>query len=113
MVYVPPYKTRAEVDRRAEELRALGVKELLVMGENAPLKFAISLGAFRDAEAARAHLAALEKLGVKGARVSDKPTTVTVTRFQLRDLDVAAARQLALLRPEFPAQTLRACPGQS
>lgn len=111
MVYVPPLKTRAEVDRRADELRQLGVKDLQVMGEAGPMKFGIGLGSFRDAEAAKAHLAALEKLGVKGARVSDKPSSIAVTRFQLRDLDAATVRQLALLRSDFPAQTLRGCSG--
>jgi hypothetical protein len=109
MVYLPPHKSWAEAERRAEELRKLGVKDLLVMSENAPLKFAISLGSFRDAEAAKSHLAALEKLGVKGVRMSDRSSTVVLKRFQLRELDAAASRQLATLRSEFPAQTLRPC----
>ena len=109
MVYLPPHKTSADAERRAEELRKLGVKDLLVMSENAPLKFAISLGSFRDPEAAKSHLAALEKLGVKGVRMSDRSSTVVLTRFQLRELDAAASRQLATLRGEFPAQTLRPC----
>jgi hypothetical protein len=109
MVYLPPHKTLAEAERRAEELRKLGIKDLLVMSENAPLKFAISLGSFRDPAAAKSHLAALERLGVKGVRVSDRASGVVLTRFQLRDLDAAAARQLATLRNEFPGQTLRPC----
>jgi hypothetical protein len=109
MVYLPPHKSWAEAERRAEELRKLGVKDLMVMSENAPLKFAISLGSFRDPEAAKSHLAALEKLGVKGVRMSDRSSTVVLKRFQLRELDVAASRQLATLRSEFPAQTLRPC----
>jgi hypothetical protein len=109
MVYLPPHKTLADAERRADELRKLGVRDLLVLGENAPLKFAVSLGSFRDPEAARSHLAALEKLGVKGVRMSDRSSTVVLTRFQLRELDAAASRQLAALRSEFPAQTLRPC----
>jgi len=99
----------ADAERRAEELRKLGVKDLLVLSENAPLKFAVSLGSFRDPEAAKSHLAALEKLGVKGVRMSDRSSTVVLTRFRLRELDAAASRQLAALRSEFPAQTLRRC----
>jgi hypothetical protein len=110
LVFVPPMKTRAEVDRRADELRELGVKDMQVIGDNGPLKFAIGLGSFRDAEAAKAHLGALEKLGVKGARVSDKPTPASVTRFQLRELDAGVVKQLAPLRAEFPGHQLRACP---
>jgi hypothetical protein len=112
MVYLPSHKTSAEAERRAEELRALGVRDLQVMSENAPLKFGISLGSFRDVNAAKSHVAALEKLGVKGVRVSDRPSPIALTRFQLRDLDAPAALQLGSLRSEFPAQSVRPCPAQ-
>jgi hypothetical protein len=110
MVYLPPFKTLAEAERRAEELRKLGLKDMMVLNEGSAMKFAISLGSFRDPNAAKAHLAALEKSGIKGVRIADRPSTVTLTRFQLRDLDAAAAQQLATLRSEFPAQAVRACP---
>jgi len=110
MVYLPPHKTLAEAESRAEELRRLGVRDLKVMSENAPLKFAISLGSFRDPDAAKSHLAALEKLGVKGVRMSDRASAVVLTRFRLYGLDAAASRQLAALSSEFPAQSLRPCP---
>jgi hypothetical protein len=110
VVYLPPFKTLAEAERRAEELRKLGLKDMMVMNEGSAMKFAISLGSFRDPNAAKAHLAALEKSGIKGVRIADRPSTITLTRFQLRDLDAAAAQRLAELRGEFPAQTVRACP---
>jgi hypothetical protein len=110
MVYLPPFKTLAEAERRAEELRKLGLKDMMVMNEGSAMKFAISLGSFRDPNAAKAHLAALEQSGIKGVRIADRPATITLTRFQLRDLDAAAAQQLATLRGEFPAQAVRACP---
>ncbi|MGB2817737.1 MAG: SPOR domain-containing protein [Burkholderiaceae bacterium] len=110
MVYLPPFKTLGEAERRAEELRKLGIKDMLVMNENSAMRFAISLGSFRDPNAAKAHLAALDKAGIKGARIADRPSAVTLTRFQLRDVDAAAAQQLVALRGDFPAQTVRACP---
>lgn len=110
MVYLPPFKTLADAERRAEDLRKLGVRDLLVMNENSAMKFGISLGSFRDPNTAKAHLAALEKTGIKGVRIADRPSTITLTRFQLRDLDATAAQQLGALRGEFPAQAIRACP---
>ena len=110
MVYLPPFRTLGEAERRAEELRKLGIKDMLVLNEGSPMRYAISLGSFRDPNAAKAHLAVLEKTGIKGVRIADRPSTVTLTRFQLRDLDAAAAQQLAALRAEFQAQTVRACP---
>ncbi|MGZ8273443.1 MAG: SPOR domain-containing protein [Burkholderiaceae bacterium] len=109
MVYLPPFKTLGDAERRADELRKLGIKDMLVMNESSAMKFAISLGSFRDPNAAKAHLAALEKTGIKGVRIADRPSTVTLTRFQLRDLDAAAAQQLATLRGEFPLQAVRTC----
>ena len=34
MVYLPPFKTLGEAERRAEELRKLGIKDMLVMNES-------------------------------------------------------------------------------
>lgn len=109
LVYLAPAKSRADADRRAAELRRLGVADLLVVTDDSPLRFGIRLGAFRDAEAARGHLASLRKLGVDDARVSDRPTTQLATRFQLRELSSDASRQLSALKKDFPAQTLRGC----
>jgi len=109
LVYMPPLKTRAEADRRLDELRKLGVKDVAVITDG-PLRFGVGLGSYRDAEAARAQLAVIEKSGAKGARVADKPSTISVTRFQLREIDAPTAAQLAAIQKEFPAQSLRPCP---
>lgn len=110
LVYLPPFKTRAEADTRVQELRKQGVRDISVIADG-PLRFGLSFGLFREAEAARAHLATVEKSGTKGARVADKPSAITVTRFQLRELDAATTTQIATLQKEFPAQTLRPCTG--
>lgn len=109
LVYLPPAKTRGEADRRAAELRQKGVADLLVVSEDGPLRLAIRLGAFREVEAARTHLTSLQKLGVNDAQVAERPTAQTLTRYQMRDVSADAARQLGVLRKEFPAQTLRPC----
>jgi hypothetical protein len=108
LVYLPPFKTRAEADRAMAELKKSGVKDLLVFSDG-PLRLGVSLGSFRDPELAKAHVASLVKLGVKNARVSDKPTAVSATRLQMRELDAEAAQQLAAIAKEFPTQSVRAC----
>ena len=108
LVYLPPFKTRAEADRAVAELKKSGVKDLLVLTEG-PLRLGVSLGSFRDAELAKAHMASLVKLGIKNARVSDKPTAVSATRLQMRELDTEAAQQLGAIVKEFPSQSVRAC----
>jgi hypothetical protein len=108
LVYLPPFKTRAEADRAVADLKKSGVKDLLVFTDG-PLRLGVSLGSFRDPELAKAHVASLVKLGVKNARVSDKPTAVSATRLQMRELDAEAAQQLGAIAKEFPSQSVRAC----
>ncbi len=108
LVYLPPFKTRAEADRAVAELKKSGVKDLLVLTDG-PLRLGVSLGSFRDPELAKTHMASLAKLGVKTARVSDKPTAVSATRLQMRELDAEAAQQLGAIAKEFPSQSVRAC----
>jgi hypothetical protein len=108
LVYLPPFKARAEADRAVADLKKSGVKDLLVFTDG-PLRLGVSLGSFRDPELAKAHVASLVKLGVKNARVSDKPTAVSATRLQMRELDAEAAQQLGAIAKEFPSQSLRAC----
>jgi SPOR domain len=108
MVYVPPYKTRAEAERAATDLVRRGLKDVVVLTDG-PQRLGISLGLFRDPELAKAHLASVDKLGVKTVRMTDKPTTAIATRYQLRELDATTARQLAEIRKEFPAQSIRPC----
>jgi hypothetical protein len=109
MVYVPPFKTRSEVDRAAAELRKLGVKELLVIADNSPMRFGIALGSFKDQDLALRHAADLERRGAKNVRVADKPSAVALTRFVLRDADAALAEALRALAKEFNATRLQAC----
>jgi SPOR domain len=108
LVYLPPFKTRAEADRAVADLKKSGVKDLLVLTDG-PLRFGVGLGSFRDPELAKSHVATLAKLGVKTARVSDKPTAVGATRLQMRELDAETAQQLGAIAKEFPSQNVRAC----
>jgi len=109
MVYVPPFKTKAEVDRRADELRKAGIKELLVIVDNSPMRYGIALGSFKDQDLAIRHAADLERRGIKGVRVADKPSSLPVTRFQLRTVDAAVAEGLRAVQKEFNAARFQAC----
>lgn len=109
MVYIPPAKTRADVDRRAEELKKRGVKEMLVIADNSPMRFGISLGAFRDRDLAVKHRADLDKRGVKDARVAETPSTVPGIRFSIRAVDASLAQQLAAMQKDFPTTKISPC----
>jgi hypothetical protein len=109
MVYIPPLRSRAEVDHEVDDLRALGVKDMAVIGDNSALRNGISLGSFRDPELAAKHLTEVEKLGVKGARVAERPSAIAATRFRIAGVDMALAQKLAAIQKDFPHQKLMAC----
>lgn len=108
MVFVPPQKTRADAERVADDLRGRGVRDLLVIEDSSSLRFAISLGQFKDQDLALKHQADLERRGVKNVRVSLR-TTGAATRFRIRPADAALMQQLAALQKEFAATKLGAC----
>jgi hypothetical protein len=67
-VHVPPQAAKADADRKAGELKQLGVSDYYVVPEG-PNRFAISLGVFSNEKGAQERLAELRAKGVKTARV--------------------------------------------
>lgn len=107
-VYIPPFKTKADADKKAAEVRALGVTDFYIVQDNDPLRNAISLGAFKTEEAANNQLAQLRQKGVRSAVIG--PRAVTGSVFVIRDPGDAIAARIAELKAEFPSATLKAAP---
>lgn len=98
MVYIPPQGDKEGADRKAGELRRLGVADFFVMQADGELQYAISLGIFKTRTAAESHLGELVKQGVRSARITGRGDGAVKVAFQLRGLDdqaVAAAIKLA------------------
>lgn len=109
MVHIPPQATRAAADSKAEELKNLGVTNYYVIGDNTPMKWAISLGVFKSENAAKTLLAALNKQGVQGARISGRATQVTRVNYRFRDIEPAMRDRIARIAASFPGQRARSC----
>jgi len=109
MVYIPPQADREAAEKKAGELRQLGVEDFFIIQDNSSLRWGISLGVFKQEEAARAHLAALTQKGVRSARIGQRTVTSNLVAFQLRDLDEAGRRALDKIRAGFPKQEARKC----
>lgn len=109
MVYIPPLANKEAADKKASELKRLGVQDFFVIQDNSPLQWGISLGIFKSEEAARNQLAALNQKGVRSARVGAHTPTTTKVAFQLRGLDAAAKNSVAKIKEAFPKQELREC----
>ena len=105
-VYIPPFKTMADADKKAAEVKALGISDFNVVPENDQWQFAISLGAFKTEEAANTYLAQLRQKGVRSAVVGPRGTAGNM--FVIRDPGDVITAKIAELKADFPAATLKA-----
>ena len=105
-VYIPPLKTKAEADRKAADVKGMGITDYYVVQDNDAFKFAVSLGMFKSEEAAANYLGQLKLKGVRSAVVG--PRGVKASLFVIRDPGDAAASKIAALKAEFPVSTLKA-----
>jgi hypothetical protein len=109
LVFLPPLKTRADAERQIAELRQRGLSDIALIGEGSSLRNGVALGSFRDPQLAARRRAEVEAAGAKGARVSERPTSVEAARFEVRGIDAAQAQALTELQKEFEGSRLEAC----
>lgn len=109
-VYMPPLKTKGEVDRKIRELKDLGVSEFFVVQDAGQWRNAISLGIFRTDEAARGFLAELRKRGVRSAVAARRENFLKQVAFYVREPSESTVAKLTALQQEFPASEMKAAP---
>ncbi|MDN2674377.1 SPOR domain-containing protein [Janthinobacterium sp. SUN026] len=109
MVYIPPQGSKEGADRKAGELKQLGVTNYFIMNESSPLRWGISLGVFKSETSAQSQLASLNKQGVHSARVAPRYSASKQMAYQFRDLDAATRARLEKIKAQFPDQELRNC----
>ena len=109
-VHIAPLKTKAEVDRKARELRDLGVTEFFVVQDAGQWRNAISLGIFRTDEAAQTFLARLKQQGVRSAIAARRENFLKQVAFYVREPDEATVARVTELQQEFPGSEVKAGP---
>jgi hypothetical protein len=112
MVYIPTQDGKDGADRKAAELRRLGIQDFYVMPEsqaNPALRWAISLGVFKTEEAAKAYIGRLIPQGVRSARIMARNVTSNKQAYQWRNVDAATKTALDGLKAKFPNQEMRSC----
>jgi len=109
-VFIPSQQTRQGAQKKAAELKALGVEEYFIVQEEGPQRWALSLGVFRSEEAAQARLAALRGQGVRSAQVGQRETVVPKLWLQVSGVDPALERRLAEVALQVEGSELRTCP---
>ncbi len=111
MVYMPPQADKDAAEKKAGELKRLGVNDFFVIQDGSALQWGISLGIFKSEEAARNHLNALNQKGVRSARIGMHSPSASKFAFQLRGLDMAIKNSVVKIKGNFPRQELRECTG--
>ena len=109
----PPLAGKEAADKKAGELKQLGVTDFFVIQDKSALQWGISLGIFKSEEAARNHLAALNKKGVRSARLGEQGSSVSKFALQLRGLDVVAKNSVEKIKEDFLRQEMRECSAPS
>jgi hypothetical protein len=110
--YIPPLKSKRDMDRKAVELRGLGITEFSPILESGRWRYAISLGFFRTEDTARRQLAGLREKGVRSAQIGEREQRTIQTAFLVRDPTEAQSAQLVNLKANFTNSSVRAvdCP---
>lgn len=107
IVYIPPQADREAAEKKAEELRGLGVDDFFIIQDNSSLRWGISLGVFKTEEGARTHLANLNQKGVRTARIGER--SASLVALQVRDMEADKKAVLERLKAKYPKQEIRRC----
>lgn len=109
IVFIPPQGSKEAAERKAAELKNLGVTNYFIMSDSTTMKWAISLGVFKSEAAAQTLLAALKAQGVNSARVAGRPSQVSKVVWRLRGLDPETRAKVDAVLDKLPPHDTRSC----
>ena len=104
--YLPPSKTRAEIDKKIAQLKVRGVGDYFIVQQPGKWRNAISLGVFKTREAANKFVGKLSANGIKTAVVGERASKLKFTVFVFNNPDAAAMEKMAQLHHEFDGSEL-------
>ena len=87
LVYLPPNGGKEGAERRVADLRERGISDYLIMQGDSPMRWAVSLGAFKTEASARTLASELAKKGVQGVRVLPRGPQSNRFAYRFRDID--------------------------
>lgn len=108
-VHLPPQGSRQGALRKAGELKALGVEDYFIVGDESEWRWALSLGVYRTEEAAQARLEALRSQGIRSAVVSPREMLVPKVWLQVKGIDAALEARLREITRQMEGSELRTC----
>jgi len=87
LVYLPPNGGKEGAERRVADLRERGISDYFIMQGDSPMRWAVSLGAFKTEASARTLASELAKKGVQGVRVLPRGPQSNRFAYRFRDID--------------------------
>lgn len=105
-VYIPPLKSAALAQTKAEELKALGLRDIFIVQEP-QWRNAISFGVFQDEKLATNLLNEIKAKGVSSATKNLRNQGKEHVSLLLKDVSAAAAAELANMKAQFPGSDLK------
>lgn len=110
-VYYPPLKSAVLAQKKADEIRTMGVDELFIV-QDSQWRNAISFGLFQEEQLASALLNDLVSKGVRGATKSLRSPGKSLSSLFIKAVSSDAALELQKIKPEFVGTELEpvACP---
>lgn len=109
MVYLPSLGSKDAADKKAAQIRKLGFTEFYVVQDQTPLRWAISMGVFKTPEAAKAHLANLQKKGLKEAKLAPRTVTAAKVNYRLQDLTPEEKQSVEQIKTAFAGVQSHEC----
>ena len=107
-VYISALPGKAEVEKKAGELRQFGVTDYFVIPDG-PNRFAISLGVFTSEKRAQERLAEVKEKGVRSARLAPRPGKDGTVSLQATGPAQPKATLLEAVGKELPKANLETC----
>jgi hypothetical protein len=108
IVYIPSQGSKEAAERKAAELKELGVTNYFIMSDGDQMKWAISLGVFKSEAAAESLLTALGKQGVHSAKMSPRSAGAKLA-YQFRAVSGVARASIDDIAGSFASQETRDC----
>lgn len=109
IVLIPPQGSKEGADKKIAQLRQLGVADFYAIQDDSDLRWGVSLGIFKSEDGARARLEALNRKGVRSARIMPYASAPSRFAYQVQGAGEDVRSGLEKLKTEFLHAEIRDC----
>lgn len=109
-VSIPSLGSKAAAEKKAAELKQLGITDFFVVNDPGPNLHGVSLGLFHTEDSANERLQQLSRKGVKSARVETRPRPAEQAGVEIRGPTEFLVKQLPEILTSFSVAAAAECP---